>query len=361
MTHLLSLLGFIATILILVGIHEWGHFILARCCNVKVLRFSIGFGKPLWRWHNKYQTEYVIAAIPLGGYVKLLDTRETPVPLPEQSFAFDKKPIYQRFAILAAGPLMNIVFAIIAYSIVFTAGITHIQPIIGTVVPHSIAAQANLKPGDEIIAIADRPITNWSSIAMQLLQQYGSATTLKMTIHPATHPTQTSTINLNLQHWQLDPLRPNLLKSLGLEPSRTIQKLTKTQYPPWQALPHAAQSTWRLAKLNIVILYKVVTGVLSWQSLGGPLSIFQSAALAANQGIVIFISFLAFFSVGLAVINLLPIPGLDGAQLLYLVIEWITRKPLSIALQVLLFRLGFILLTLFLIQISLNDLTRLWT
>lgn len=374
MLHMLiNIFGFIFAVFILVGIHEFGHFIVARFCNVKVMRFSIGFGKPLWRWYDKRGTEYVLAAIPLGGYVKLLDAREGKVIPAEQHLSFDKKSVYQRFAILAAGPLMNVVFAIFAYWLVFSMGIVQVKPVIGTVLPDSIAAQAGLKTGDEIITVADKKTSNWSAVAMQLLQQYGATSTLKITVHPTTMPAQIRTINLNVEAWHLDSLRPDLLKSLGFKPYRPkelldvngkpqwpAELLIKTQYPPWYALGPAIQATFNLAKLNLLIFYKLITGVISWQSLGGPFSIFQSAAMAANQGVVVYVSFLAFFSISIAIVNLLPIPGLDGSQLVYVFAEWITRRPVSVAFQLLAFRLGLILLLIFFTQLLINDFARLW-
>lgn len=361
MLHIaLNILAFLFAVFVLVTVHEFGHFIVARWCGVKVIRFSIGFGKLLYRWHDRKNTEYVIAVIPLGGYVKLLDERETQVNSADQPFAFNNKPLHQRAAILAAGPLMNVLLAIAAYCLVFSIGVIQVKPIIETVVPNSIAAQAGLKAGEEIVAIGDEVTRNWFAVAMRLVMRYGETGTLKITVQ--NH--QARTVNLNLKTWHLDKLRPDIITSIGVKPfSKKVapspEQLIKIKYLPWQAFVYAIFETFLLAKFNLIIIYKLITGVLSWHGLGGPLTIFQGAAFAAQQGLVAYISFLAFFSISIAVLNLLPIPGLDGSQLVYALAEFIMRRPVPISFQILTFRLGIIALSIFFLQVVLNDLQRL--
>jgi len=366
--------AFLGAILILVGIHEFGHFVVARLCKVKVLRFSIGFGKPLLRWIDKKGTEYVLAALPLGGYVKLLDSREAPVPPEDLPFAFDQQPIYQRAAILSAGPIANIMLAIVAYWLIFSIGVVQVRPIIGEVTAHSIAATAGLKSGDEIIAIGGNPTHSWTAVAMRLMMHYGDVSSLEINTQPAFKPkAMTHLVQLDMQSWKMNDLRPNLLTSIGIKPYKPAQVIQRVNgkpqwpahllinihYPFWYALLPAVQQTAFWMKLNFSILYKLINGSISWKSLGGPFSIFQGAGFAANHGLIAYISFLGFLSISIAIMNILPIPGLDGGQLLYLVIEAVIGRPVSIAFQILAFRLGLIWLCILFLQLLLNDMMRL--
>jgi regulator of sigma E protease len=374
MTHILfSLLAFISTILIVVSVHEFGHFIVARIFKIKVLRFSIGFGKVLWSCRDKKNTEYAISAIPLGGYVRLLDEREGTVEPAEQTQEFNHHPIYQRFLVLIAGVVFNLIFAFLAYWLVFSAGIVYVKPIIGSVITNSPAAQANIKPGEEIIAIDNQATPHWAAVAMTLVAHYGESGELTITTQKSPRSLTLATpfykggeqlqtqhvINLNLKNWRLNALRPDPLSSLGIVPDRKVQ-LHTLQYPIFTAAVVAYQQVITFLKFNASILHKMITGVISWKSLGGPFTIFQAAAMSANQGVIIYINFLALLSISIAIVNLFPIPGLDGAQLVYLLIEFIRRKPLSIDMQLLLFRLGVICLALLMVTVLMNDLLRLF-
>lgn len=372
LTIILNLLIFVSVILILVSIHEFGHFIVAKAFGIKVLRFSIGFGKPLFGIHDKQGTEYVIAPIPLGGYVKLLDERETPVTSAEKPFEFNSRPLHQRFLVLLAGPGFNFIFAILAFWIVFAHGFTYVKPIIGSVLPNSPAAQAGFNSGDEIISINGKSTPHWSAIAMQLAMRYGGSGELVMQVQ---HQTLGKIVNHNLtvdlRNWRLNALRPNPLQALGITPYAPTErnaagtivwpkdKLNYLHYSWLGAAGHALQTTYDLTAFNLVILYKMLTGVISYHGLGGPLSIIEAAAVAANQGILVYLNFLALLSISIAIINLLPIPGLDGGQIFYLFIELVRGKPLSVPAQILAFRLGIIALILLMITAITNDLLRL--
>lgn len=364
---LFSLTAFLLTFLILVSVHEFGHFIIARLYGVRVLRFSIGFGKPVYRWHDKYNTEYILAIFPFGGYTKLLDDRETKVTADERAFAFNFKPVYQRALILAAGPVFNILFSIMAFWCVFTLGITYVKPIINAVVPGSIAARAGLKSGEELIAIDGRKTYHWAAVSMALVSHYGEHRPLAITVkEPITGKIVEHIVPANLQDWHLNALRPNPLASLGVTPYNVGKqakwppdKLSRRQYSFFKALQPAVEETYIFFSFNVLVLYKMVTGTISWQSLGGPVSLLQAAVLAAGQGAIIFLNFLALLGVSVAVINLLPIPGLDGAQLLYLLYERLMGRPLSVRVQALIFRLGAIVIMLILAQALANDLLRL--
>ncbi len=178
-----SILGFIVAIAVLVTIHEFGHYWVAKKMGVKVLRFSVGFGKPIWmKVAGKDQTEYVIAAIPLGGFVKMLDGREGEVADHEKHRAFNYQSVYKRFAIVAAGPIFNFIFAICTYWLLFMVGVAGVKPIIGEIVPDSIAAHAGLQSEQLIVAINDEPVQSWSTARFNLLQQAIDADQITMTV-----------------------------------------------------------------------------------------------------------------------------------------------------------------------------------
>ncbi len=450
LNFIISIIGIILTIFIIVGFHEFGHFIVARMVGIKVLRFSIGFGKTLFRFFDKRGTEYTIAAIPLGGYVKMLDSTEENVPEDQLPFAYNYQPIYKKVLVILAGPLFNFLLALFIYWLIFMIGFSSIVPIVGKVQPNSIAAKANLKSNDEIINLNGKTTLSWTSVMMGLLMYIGDDAHIQLeTKQPNTSITQKHT--LDLTHWYLDPLKPDPLTSLGIIPYQptvlpiiselqpdspaTLAKLAvgdkiiaihdqsvssweailkiieknpnktfnftlirqgKTlnvpvtigtnhslfsgtsgflgisptiiwpksfirynQYGPLQSIPHAFENTINYIELNFLLLGKMISGKISLKSIGGPITIFQSAGTALNIGVIPFMSFLAFLSIAIGTINIVPIPGLDGGHLLFNFIEWITQKPLSLKLQFLLYRIGFILLLLLITQALINDFMRL--
>lgn len=362
---LISILSILLTILLIVGIHEFGHFIVARLVGVKVLRFSIGFGKTLFRWHDKKGTEYVFAAIPLGGYVKMLDESEDNINPTELPYAYNRQPIYKRLAIVTAGPVFNFLFAFLIYWFLFIIGFTTIVPLIGKVLPNSIAAQAELQARQEITRIDDAPTASWNAVILNLLFHVGNKEKIQLsTKNSDTHQVQQHT--LDLTHWQIDDLKPDPLLSLGIEPYLPTSHATwpkellrENKANPLAAISRAYQSTSNLLRLNFLVFSKLVTGKLSIGNLGGPISIFESAGTALNSGMVPFLGFLAFLSIAIGFINILPIPGLDGGHVLFQLIEWVIGRPISMRTQALCYRIGFILLLLLLTQALVNDLMRL--
>lgn len=450
MLHLLiAILGIVLTIFFVVGIHEFGHFIVARMCGVKVLRFSIGFGKTLLRWQDKKGTEYVFAAIPLGGYVKMLDESEGDVPKNELTRAYNRQSILKKCAIVGAGPFFNLLFAFLIYWLIFMIGFTSEIPVIGKISPDSIAAHAGMQPQQEIIKIANNPTPGWMSVIINLLDYAGETGTLNVTTKPL-DTQQTKVYSLELQNWHLSNLKPDPLMSLGItpyvpeaptvvgafsmdsvaksqlklgdkivavdnkpitdwdklaelvyqNPEKTLnfkieregkiitipitigyqrdllfkkygvlgvgpkfdwpEKLLRhNQYGPLAAFSHAWIDTRDFIKLNAIVFGKLVTGKVSTQSLGGPITIFESAGTALNSGIIPFLSFLAFLSISIGLINVLPIPGLDGGHLFMQVIEFIIRRPIPMKLQILVYRLGLILLLFIIAQALINDILRL--
>lgn len=443
-----SLGSFIVALGILVAVHEWGHFWVARRCGVHVERFSVGFGKPLWSRVDKLGTEYVIAAIPLGGYVRMLDERVDNVPANKAHKAFNRQPVGNRMAILAAGPGVNFIFAVFALFVMYLIGVQTIKPIVGEVTPNSIIAVAGIESGDEIIAVGSRETLDWEAVNLELISYVGDAK-LPLTIRRARGFEQE--ISLFIDDWKFDPDKESALSSLGMAPLRpdvtleiavvaegsaaetmgiqigdrfthfndqpiaswqglveeistrpsenvsfTLvreeQNLTlsgslgevegaeqsrgylgvsprvepwpdgvvfKHQYGMIDGFAQALDRTWRLMTLSVEMIGKLITGDVSVKNLSGPISIAQGAGASAGYGFVYFLSFLALISVNLGIINLLPLPMLDGGHLMYFSIEWLTGKPVPESIQEVGFKIGGILL-LGLMSIAIfNDLARL--
>ena len=449
LSALISLLGILITLLLVVGIHELGHFVVAKSLKIKVLRFSIGFGKALKTWHDKSGTEYVLAAIPLGGYVKMLDESEGTVLPSEKHLSYNQQPFYCKMAVIIAGPLMNLVFAFFLYWILFVVGFVTVAPVIGSIQPNSIAFQAGMKPNQEITAIDQRSTSNWTAVLIDMIERSGDANQIQFTTKDlSTHTVQT--YKLDLAHWHLNELKPDPLDSLGIVPYEpiipaiigTIQPdspairsklligdkiiainkqpikdwhaltevlhahggetmnftilrqdktfilpvtmsvktswffskqaylgvspafewpsnlLRKNQYNPIAALGHAYQDVARFTQLNFLIVEKMLTGKMSLKSLGGPITIFQSAGQALNQGIVSFMSFLAFLSISIGIMNILPIPGLDGGHLLFQSIEALIKRPIPDKIIAFFYRFGLLFILFIMVQALFNDISR---
>lgn len=443
---LISILGILLTIFFVIGTHEYAHFITARLLGVKVVRFSIGFGKVLLRKKDKRGTEYVFSLIPLGGYVKMLDEDEEKVPPEELPYAYNRQPFYKKFLIVLAGPMMNLFCALILYWLIFMIGFTAVRPIIGTVDADSIAAAGKLAPKQEIVKVDDAKTHSWSSVVFRLLIHVGDKDQVR--IETIDNNQRVNTHVLDLANWQMSDLTPDPLSSLGITPYQpeipliigmiaanspalasplkvgdkiikinetainnwkdllktitdhpdetvnfTIMRdnkeiqipvklgsqglfkrlgylgiapnfrwpdelLHKIQYPPIKAFTRAWREIYQFTYFNFLLFGKLVTGKLSMKSLGGPITIFESAGDALNYGFMAFIGFLAFLSISIGVINLLPIPGLDGGHLFLQIVEKIIGRRIPNRVILLLYRFGFILLFLVLVQALVNDLLR---
>lgn len=352
------------TLMLLIGCHELGHFTFAKLLGIKVLRFSLGFGKPLFHYTSKAGTEYTLSAFPIGGYVKMLDEREAPVSPLMLAYAFNRQPIYKRVLVILGGPLFNLIMALLAYWLVFTIGIIQPIPRVGNVISNSPAAHANIQKNQEILSINNIETVTWPRITMALLAYLGESTDLTIkTINPQKQQSQHI---ISLSNWQLDTLHPNPLLNLGIQPWQPFNKiwpeeqLRERKFSFIYACKPAFTEVLLYLHFNAIILEKLVSGKLSLYTLSGPIGLFQGTMTAAKHGLVTYLSFIAFISISLAFFNALPIPGLDGSHLLYLMIEWIRGgKSLSIAMQLLLFRLGIILLSVFMVQALANDILRL--
>jgi len=447
---ILTLAYFILALLLLVTIHEYGHFLVARLCGVKVLRFSFGFGKVLAHWHDKKGTEYAWSILPLGGYVKMLDENEGAVAAHERHLAFNNKSVWARIAIVLAGPLFNFLFAFVALWLVLVIGIHSLAPIIADVKPNSMAAQAGIDKNQEILQLNDEKITSWRDFQYALMAKIGSNEKITLLVKSLKNGEQ-KTVILPLANWHLDVEKPDALASLGIVPfipaippivgdvmpdspanSAHLQKndriekidgkavndwldlvefikknpdkkikltilrdgkpqdisLTigshevngkregyvgmmsqKVDWPkewlrlqrenPLLAIKTAFLQTAHLTGTTFSLIGRLVTGKLSMQTISGPVGIAQGAGDSGRSGIAYYLSFLALVSISLGVLNLLPVPMLDGGHLLYYVIEIIRRKPLSDEVKSLGMYIGLLLLVTLMTFAVYNDVARL--
>lgn len=443
-----SLGAFIVALGILVAVHEWGHFYIARRCGVFVERFSIGFGRALWRKKSRSGTEYVIAAIPLGGYVRMLDERVDDVPPQLKQQAFNNKPVLQRMAIIAAGPGVNFVFAVVALFLMYLIGLQTVKPIVKSVAPASIASQANFPENVEVVAIGERQTPDWEAVNLELMSYIG-AQDIPITVEKQNGYREI--VRLAISDWNFAPDKESSLQSLGLVPYRpdptleiafvgkdtpaeraglrvgdTLVSISEQKLTNWQelvdivsekpgqmvtltvdrdgqtrvvnatiasqqdenttrgylgvspvfeawpqgyvfthqygvidALTQALDKTWRLMVLSVEMIGKLLTGDVSVKNLSGPISIAQGAGISAGYGLAYFLSFLALISVNLGIINLLPLPMLDGGHLVYFAIEWLTGKPVPEQVQEWGFRIGGALLLAIMSIAIFNDIARL--
>jgi regulator of sigma E protease len=425
-----TLLAFIFALGVLVAIHEFGHYWVARRCGVKILRFSIGFGRPVYlRRFGPDQTEFVVAAIPLGGYVKMLDEREGQVAAQERARAFNQQTLGKRVAIVVAGPAFNFLLAILAFWLMYIVGVTGPRPIIGSVVEDSIAGRAGLAAGQEIVAIDGRPTPTWETVLTASVRKVLDATPGVLTVVGANSVRKDVLIDFGRIDID-DVTNGSAFERLGLEPKRSVEPIIDDvqpggaadraglrsgdeiveadgrkiadwaewvsyirahagrrvdvrvvnagversisltpvpvvengeligfigasaerppagieRYGPVTALPQAMRKTWSMTVMTLKIMRKMIVGQASVQNLSGPISIAQYAGQSVSLGFSAFVSFLAVVSVGLGVLNLLPIPLLDGGHLLFYLIEFVTRRPVSEAIMGLGQQIGFILL-----------------
>jgi len=450
MSALYMIVGTLVALGVLVTFHEFGHFWVARRCGVKVLRFSVGFGMPLLRWHDKQGTEFVLAAIPLGGYVKMLDEREGEVPADQLDQSFNRKSVRQRIAIVAAGPIANFLLAMVFFWVLAMLGSEQVRPIIGAVESGSIAAKAGLSPNQEIVAIDGEPTTGWAAVNLQLVRRLGESGALQLLVREQGSTTD-SPRELMLDHWLKGADEPDPIRSLGIRPWRPAlppilaeldskgpaqaaglktgdrlltldgqslndwqqvvdtvrmhpdtkimlrverdgaqievpvtlaargeskaptgylgagvkavdwppEMIREVSYGPLAAIGEGARRTWTMSVLTLDSLKKMLFGELSVKNLSGPITIAKVAGASAQSGVADFLNFLAYLSISLGVLNLLPIPVLDGGHLLFYLIEWVRGRPLSDRVQGWGIQIGISLVVGVMLLALVNDLGRL--
>lgn len=354
---LLAIAAILLTLLLVVGIHEGGHALAARYFQVKIQKISIGFGKPLLRWQTSSGCEWVLAMFPLGGYVQLENTRISPVPSSEYSGCFDKKPIWQRIIILLAGAVANLVTAWIALVFIYVIGLNYTLPQVQTVQPESIAAQAGILPGDQFVSIAHHETPTWNDVGMQLVTLWGKKE-VPMTLS-RDNGKELKEVTLDLSQVKFGGLKSTLLVLLGMEPDLSAPH-AQLRYPTiGGAIHHANETIISMLYFFLMIFKQLFSGVIPFSMLLGPLSVFAVSVATLTQGIVVFMFFIASLSLAVALVNLFPFPGLDGGSIVYAVIEKIRGKPISVAMELLLHRLVFIVFCVVLVHLLMNDLQRL--
>ena len=451
-----TLLAFVVAIGVLVSVHEFGHYWVARKLGFKVLRFSIGFGKPILKRVSRHpdQIEYVLAAIPLGGYVRLLDEREGPLPPGEEHRAFNRRPPLARILVLLAGPCANFLFAIAAYWALFMYGIPGLKPVIGEVAEGSLASAANIRPDDELIRVAGRMTPTRQAAVLGILEEVANGGRVPLTVRapdgrvrdleivvPAEEQrslTEPGALpyGLGLYFWrpalpvvvgsltsgdpaalagiavgdrivemegrpvtdfsefvaairarpgistQLAALRDGnrlsftLVPKLVVSDGKSIGQIglgadvsaipdypesmqTVERHGVLAALASAVHETWDKSALTMRFLWRMVTGHVSTKNISGPINIAQYAGLTAHEGFDYYLGFLALVSISLGVLNLLPIPVLDGGQVVYQLFEMARGNPLPMQAQVLGQKLGIAMLIVLMGFAFYNDITRL--
>ena len=442
-----SLLAFIAAISILVAVHEYGHYIVGRLSGMKVLRFSIGFGKPIWTHigAGEDRTEYCVSAIPLGGYVRFLDSREGPVAPEDEGRAFDHRPIPARILVLLAGPFFNFLFAIVAYWALFVYGVPTLRPAIGVVEPGTYAEDAGLSFGDRIIAVGETQTPDWESALVAMLDGLITDGRVALRLEDESGYQRSTTIDvgddaarltepgmlfdgLGFSPWQppaivgevsndgaaeaagvregdrivridgepignfgelrevvsarpdqrvlievergaerleLDVLLGSDLRDeqvvglLGIAAAaNTADYYYLRQYGPLESVSQATARMWQSSVFTLRMLGRMLTGDVSIKNISGPINIAQFAGASAQAGVSNFLSFLAILSISLGVLNLLPIPMLDGGQIVYQLVEWVKGSPMSERAQIAGQQAGILALLLLMSFAFYNDIAR---
>ncbi|WP_058533563.1 M50 family metallopeptidase [Legionella saoudiensis] len=350
----LAIIAIILTLLLVVGIHEAGHALVARYFQVKIKKISIGFGKPLLRWQTSSGCEWVWAMFPLGGYVQLENTRISPVEPSEYSGCFDKKPIWQRILILLAGAVANLITAWIALILVYSIGLTYTLPQVKSVQPNSLAAQAGITVGDQFVSIADRATPTWNDVGMQMVVLWGQ----KEVPMVLSHGTELKKVTINLSQVSFRGAKSHLLSQLGIEPNLSAPRDTLRSSSLGAAIHQANAVIGNMLYFFVMIFKQLFTGVIPFSMLLGPLSVFAASVASLTQGIVVFMFFIATLSLAVALVNLFPIPGLDGGSIVYAILEKIRGKSISVAMELLVHRLVFIVFCVVLVHLLMNDLQR---
>jgi len=350
----ISLFAIIICFLCVVGIHEWGHALAATYFGVKIKRITLGFGKPLRSWPQRAGYTLDVCLWPLGGCVHLFNTRVAPVAPHDYPYCFDKKSIGVRTIILLSGAIANIITAGGALLLMLMIGYKQLPPIVASVTVLSHAAAAGLKAGDRITHVANHATPFWRDVSMQLIMHLGEQN-VAIAVCSSQNDCRTTTLDLKLWHKQEESFE--LFSAIGITPDISDQHVIHVRgLSFFKACIAACSQLLGLVCFFIVMIKQILTSQIPFAALIGPFKLFQAIIDSFSQGLAIFLYFIANFSLAMALINLLPIPGLDGGSILYGLIEKIRGKPLSIALEVLIHQLLFIVFALVMFQLVMNDL-----
>lgn len=348
----ISIISVIVLLGVLIFFHEFGHYLAARMSGVGVTKFSLGFG-PKIIGKKIGMTEYVLSLIPLGGYVKLVGESETEkLSAEEEKISFSKQPVLKRIFIVFAGPLFNFVLAIIIFSAVYLYGVPALSGVVGEVQQESAAYEAGIKKGDKILSIDGKNIDYWDDIRQVIAQSQGQRVKIiierdeqknEFFIQPKLSKTQ------NILGEEVEAYL------IGISPSDNII-IEKRNV--WEATIIGLQKTWQFSKLTLIVFVKMIKGQVSPKNLGGPIFIAQAAGAVAKEGVIPFLFLMALLSVNLAIINLFPIPILDGGHIMFNLIELVRGKPMSLKWQGIFQQIGFIFLILLMIFVVMIDIDR---
>ena len=373
MQALITLVSFLLTLGILVSFHEFGHFLAARLCGVRVLRFSLGFGKPLFTYVARNRTEWVVAAIPLGGYVKLLDGRDSGqlIPESEKSEAFDTKPLWQRSLIVVAGPLANFILAISLFAAIYMSGVAQLPARLDAPPESSLAAKLGIVAGDQVVgwkSLPDdseninlseefTPVLSWNVLRWKLLDaltgQEGFVLQFRGSLDERSFKVFKG-LDLPQMRPEVDPFL-----AIGIRPEMSSQSdWLRLKLGPLDALAYSTERVWLITKVSTRLMFGLFTGNTSIKQLGGPLSIADMAGKSAQFGWRPFLAFLSLMSISIGLLNLVPLPMLDGGQLLSDAWELVAGKRISVSMQEQLQKVGFFLLISLSLLALFNDLQR---
>lgn len=347
----------IVSVVVLLGVlifaHELGHFLMAKRAGVGVLKFSLGFG-PRVIGRKVGETEYLLSLIPLGGYVKLLG--EAPgeeLPPEDEKRSFLKQPVWKRILIVAAGPVFNLLLALLIFTVVNMVGLPVPTSDIGSLLPGSAAMESGLKAGDRITAIDGKPVSKWDDVSEAIGASKGQP--LAITVSREGSTQQITVVPRVMKTQNLFGETQESFK-IGISPSN---RTDIERHNPFSALVKGFKQTWMISKLTVVSIVKMFEGVLSPKTLGGPILIAQIAGAQVKEGIIPFVLFMSMLSINLAILNLLPIPILDGGHLLFYAIEVVTGREVSIRWREMAQQVGFVLLVLLMIFVFMLDIERL--
>lgn len=444
-----SILGLIIALGILVTIHEYGHFWVARRFGVRVLRFSVGFGRPIWMRTDRHGTEFSVSWIPLGGYVKMLDEREGNVPEHQRHESFNSKTPAQKIAIALAGPLANVLFAFVAFGVMYMVGVQDLRTVIDAPQAGSLAVEYDFQRGDTVVAVDGEPVDTFSEMGLALANRVGDTGTIRIAVE---RDGVRRVEAVQIERWLAATATPDPIRSLGLlprlpafpatiarveaggaaeqggllagdeitavngepvsgweawvtqvrsSPGQTMditvmrdgrerrltitpaareledgqsigyvgaaaqsvqwpkEQLVTSRYWPWGALVRGVNDTFEMVGLSYRMLWKMATGQVSLRQVGGPISMAQMAGASIGSGFEAFVGFLALISISLAIVNLLPVPVLDGGHVVMHSIEWLRGRPLSEKSQLIGVQIGMAFILTLMLLAFVNDIGRL--